>query len=157
MNWYMPTIPPIHNPASKLNGQPLPIAWKSPSSHASMAKRPGRTTVSILTRDPIESNNLPCSTWQWRKRGYRRELQWGEWSTVMQGGRCRWCWGRDVSSATFDPRAVTCIALRQRGGEFRWRRKVNSDWHICDDTECNHTLLKMRILAFLPINPCSST
>jgi len=25
------------------------------------------------------------------------------------------------------------------------------------DTECNHTLLKMRILAFLPINPCSST
>ena len=25
------------------------------------------------------------------------------------------------------------------------------------DTECNHTLLKMRILAFLPISPCSST
>jgi len=25
------------------------------------------------------------------------------------------------------------------------------------DTECNHTLLKMRILAFLPRNPCSST
>jgi len=25
------------------------------------------------------------------------------------------------------------------------------------DMECNHTLLKMRILAFLPINPCSST
>jgi len=25
------------------------------------------------------------------------------------------------------------------------------------DTECNCTLLKMRILAFLPINPCSST
>jgi len=26
-----------------------------------------------------------------------------------------------------------------------------------DDMECDHTLLKMRILAFLPINPCSST
>ena len=25
------------------------------------------------------------------------------------------------------------------------------------DMECNHTLLKMRILAFLPINPCSNT
>jgi len=25
------------------------------------------------------------------------------------------------------------------------------------DMECNHTLLKMRILTFLPINPCSST
>jgi len=25
------------------------------------------------------------------------------------------------------------------------------------DMECNHTLLKMRILAFLPISPCSST
>ena len=25
------------------------------------------------------------------------------------------------------------------------------------DTECSHTLLKMWILAFLPINPCSST
>ena len=29
-------------------------------------------------------------------------------------------------------------------------------WWTCD-TECNHTLLKMRILAFLPISPCSTT
>ena len=46
---------------------------------------------------------------------------------MMWGGRRRWCWGRDVSSATFDPRAVTCIASWQRGGKFHWRGKVNSD------------------------------
>jgi len=32
---------------------------------------------------------------------------------------------------------------------------MRSRGHV--DTECNHTLLKMRILAFLPINPCNST
>jgi len=31
------------------------------------------------------------------------------------------------------------------------------DQSIIVDMECNHTLLKMRILAFLPISPCSST
>jgi len=42
-------------------------------------------------------------------------------------------------------------------GEFVKMSELKITSAANTDTECNHTLLKMRILAFLPINPCSST
>jgi len=53
---------------------------------------------------------------------------------------------------------MSATAFRIVGDVWDWAKEsVDRRGPILDDTECNHTLLKMRILAFLPISPCSTT
>jgi len=136
----------------------------------------GSGSSSVMKIPPCSSHgtceNQTQNSWTWQWMGRSRH-----WGMCMIGNLflvhlscnlgCMFFWMRSRYIDTIKRTKITHRWTHQRGWfggpnqsppswllwNFSWIQK--GLWRF--DTECNHTLLKMRILAFLPINPCSST
>jgi len=141
----------------------------------------------IFFNTPFSGFTFQCSVAQAPPRGFASMWAFNEWLPGVKDGTSQpekslvewwWCWG------TGQPIGWVADELCISAGDGKQWLSINVEFVFVlappviwawdnklewaqgvgvglggenTDMECNHTLLKMRILAFLPINPCSST